>query len=332
MASIDELLGSPATGIADALAAGIIDLSKARDIPLNLYSRQVLPLDGFVFWLLSGSTTVKGVLHYTSDRPQEEAGTLTESTVVLTTTTEIVQLNASNTQTLVVGAVEGQKFAFHRHGFFFAETNVWHYEGTTINASKSTQIIDDPGLLDPTQVIVSDSLPIWLQIASYSPIWLNPPNPLVPLYPSYLVPDNLPPIYGAVHHEPEQIRALQDAPLLRPQQGVSPNPTPGGPPINVGLLHNQLVSEHVRVTLYGCNNATAADFLDTVLRYSLDTDNIGIMNMPAIRDGKEGWAPGMLIAQQKIIDFEVSYVQNRAYSVATQLIASAQTSVIVRDG
>jgi hypothetical protein len=328
MASIDEIMGNPATGLADALAAGIIDLSKARDLEFDLYTRIVLPLDGFVFWLRSGDLTVKGVLHYTSDRPQDEDGTLTESTVVLTCNQEIVFLNASNTQTLIVGEVEGQKFAFHRHGFFFREANVWHYEGTTINANLSTQLIDDPSTLDPTQVIVSDSLPIWLQIASYSPIWLNPPNPMVQLFPSYLVPDNLPPIYGAVHHEPEAIRALQDAPLLRPQIGVAP----GTPPINVGLLHNQLVSESVRVTLYGCNNAMAADFLDTVLRYSLDTDNIGIMNMPAIRDGKKGWADGMLIAQQKIIDFDISYVQNRAYAVATQLIASAQVSVVVSDG
>jgi len=306
-----------------SLVAGLDEISSHAVVHFTQYRRVVLPLDGFVFWLRSGSFSQAGSLHHAAERSQDEDGTLTTDAVVFTTSEEIVQLNRSSTDTLTVGHVEGVRYAFRRHGWFYANSNIWHYAGASVVAPLAIQLVDDPTQIDPTKLIVSDSLPAWLSLISYTPIWLNPPNPLITLYPSFAVPDNLEPPYGSVHIDPDGIRALQSSPLLRPIVGVSP----GSPPINVGLLHNQLVAERVRVTLYGCNNEMAADFLDLVERYSYDQDIIGIMNMPAIRDGKRTWPEGMVLAQQKFIDFEISYIQNRNYAVATQLILSAQTTV-----
>lgn len=320
MPTIEEILGLPVQELNGALVAGIDDISQYRQVAFYTYSKAVLPADGFVFWLRTGAFTASGMLHHAADRTQDEADTSTVDSVVFTTKEPIVALNQQNSDTLIVGLVEGVRYAFVRHALYAEQAAIWHYQGNSITADLGTQLIDDPSQFDNTQLIVSNSLPAWLQIVSYTPIWLVPPNPGITLYPSYLVPDNLTPPYGVVHIDPDGIRALQAVPLLLPINL-------GGTPPVIGTRHTQLSAERVRVTLYGANNNMAQDFLDTVLRYSLDTDVIGLMNMPIVRDGKSTWPEGMIIAQQKFIDFEVSYIQTRTIAVAQQMILSAQTTV-----
>ena len=318
MPTIEEIAGLPVQELNGALGAGIADISQQRDVCLFTYTRKVLPADGFIFWIRTGAFTIKGMLHHSADRDQAETETATTNSVVLTTLQPLQSLNAMNTDVLIVGEVEGVRYAFSRHGYFAEQPAVWVYTGDSLLPAFATQLLDDPQQFNALELIVSDSLPAWLAIASYNPIWLLPPNPGIPLYPSFAVPDNITPPYGVVHNDPDGIRALQAVPLLLPY--TLPNNS-------IGTRHTQLTAERVRITLYGVGNDLAQDFLDTCLRYMLDTDIIGLMNMPAVRDGKRTWREGMVLAQQKFIDFEVSFIQSRVIDLAQQLIEQAATTV-----
>lgn len=319
MPTVDEIGTVPSGGLLhDALTAGIADISQQTTVSFTIYQKVVLPLDGFVFWLRSAIFEQTGAIHFMIERDQDETETRARNTIVFTTTEQVQEFNDANTQQLVVGQIDDRRYAFSRHGWFFPQAGVWHYQGTGLPSSADTQLVDDPSQIDTTQLIVSDSLPAWLTLVSYDPVWVSWPierNPHITLYPSFLVPDNIDPPYGVVHIEPSRIEALQDTAMW----------TTGT------YNHFQLTRESVRVTLYGCNNNAAADFLDLVEQYSLDTDSFGILNMPTIRDGKKPWPEGMVIAQQKFIDFEVSYVQTRINNIARQLITEALATVLPDD-
>lgn len=335
MTQIEESAGQPPDLLYGPLLAGIEDISQQRKVTLFTYTRRVLPLDGYVFWLRTGTFEVTGVIHHSIRREQSETDTSADDTVMLTTNEQIVRLNDTATDTLIVGIVEGTNYAFGSHGWYNDQAGIWHYSGTSVDRTTVSQFITDPGAITSDMLIVSDSLPAWLSLASYTPVWMLPTNPEIALYPSFLVPDNLAPPYGSVHIEPEGIATISAAPLLR--SGWAPlldgfgNPVldgNGDPILRLTTAHSQLVTERVRVTLYGCDNATALAFLDAVNRYSDDQNVIGIMNMPAVRDGKRPFSEGMVIAQMKVIDFQISYVQSAVYDQAFQLILSAFATVI----
>jgi hypothetical protein len=337
MPQINETAAQPQVGLAGALAAGLADISQQASITFATYARRVLPLDGYVFWLRTGEFSQSGMLHHTAERAQNEDDTVTTDQIVFTTTKEVVQLNQASTEILIVGTIEGVRYAFRAHGMFAGQAGIWHYTGSSIVASLATQLIDDPGQLKPDTLIVSDSLPAWLSLINYTPPWLIPANPLIPLYPSFLVPDNLSPPFGAVHIDPSRIVAMQAAPVLDtvwvPMRDGFGRPMIDGhgkPILEAMTKHTQLVQEAVRVTLYGCDNRSALAFLDLVLRYSVDTDVIGMMNpMPSVRDDKRPWPEGMLIAQKKTIEFSISYNQSTIFNIANHLITEAATAIVI---
>lgn len=314
MPTIDEAIGSN-SALADALAAGIADISQHRAVPFATYTKRVLPLDGFVFWLRAGQFEQYGMLHWMTAREQAEDETATRNSVVFTTTAEIQCLNETNTQLLVVGSIEGRKYAFGRIGWYAPQANVWHYQGEALHPAAATQLIDRRSQLNPDKLILSGSMPAWLQLYNYNPIWLDPLNPKIMLYPSFLVPDNLEPPWGAVHIDPSGTRALQAIPTFDRYTST----------------HRQLTAERVRVTLYGCNNDMAADWMDLAERYSLDTDAFGLMNMPTLVDEHRPWPEGMVLAQKKTVTFEVSYFQTRINDIARQEIHNASAQVITYD-
>lgn len=320
MAAVDGIDAAGSSQIAGSLSAALGDVSQQKTIVFTTYIKTVLPLDGFVFWLRSGQVSASGMLHHSVERDQTEDETVTSGQVVFTTTEPIVALNEISTRVLIVGIVEGERYAFRGHGMYAEQANLWHYIGSTVQASLESQFIDNPTQFDDQQLVVSNSLPVWLALASYNPIWLLPPNPGVVLYPSFLVDDNIPPPFGAVHIGAESTSALQAVPWLRSE--------PDLPATQTRTRHAQLGMDRVRITLYGLNNDAALDFLDLVLSYSRDTDAIGLMNTPIIRDGKRGWPEGLMIGMQKIVEFEVSYLQQRVVQIAKQLILAASTAVI----
>ena len=169
-----------------------------------------------------------------------------------------------------------------------------------------TQVVDDPRSLNTRDVVVSNSLPLWLALNGYQPATGGFGNPGLTLYPSFLLPTNLAPPYAAVHIPPENTRALT-----------------GAPRISRDSSHTQLCADVVKITMFGMRNFNALDFLDCVLQRSLDYDEFGIMNMPVVRDEKRTQSELNAIAQKKSLTFEISYYQNRMNDIARQLILSA---------
>jgi hypothetical protein len=59
-----------------------------------------------------------------------------------------------------------------------------------------------------------------------------------------------------------------------------------------------------------------------VNQFSVDTDALGIMSMPIMRDEKRGQMELQAIAMKKTIEFDVSYYQTRINDIARQLVES----------
>ena len=346
MSLSDELLGQTNTTVHAALATGLRVLSRDYQLTFVQYTRLVLPLDGFVFWVrgdLVGAsarfnaaaldsaafnaqfppqpaaatlTVNEGSLHYSADQRQLEDETLAVNSVVLTTTVEVQPLNEVAPGTIWVGSLpDGTRFTFSRRGRFYSTAGLYHYAGEALYPALASQLVDDVATFDATELVVSNSLPAWLALNGYSPLyWDGFSNPTLPLFPSYAVPDNLVPPYGVIHIEPSETTALQMSPYLDRKLG-----------------HWQLVRDKVRVTLYGVRNAGALNFLDCVQQYSLDTDVFGLMSIPVVKDEKRVQVELSVLATKKTIDFEVSYYQSRINGVARQYVTACLPTFLLRD-
>jgi hypothetical protein len=216
--SLSESLGD--TPLNASLRAGINTLSASQTITFTKYVRLVLPMDGFVFWvkanLLSPSAIfnaskfntstinqaqatitsaptveVQGSFHYSTDQKQLEDETPAINRVIFTTSSEIQDFEQIGSNVMFIGEFQGIRFGFTRHGRYYAQANLFHYSGDAIYPAMESQIIDDVTSLDTRNVVVSNSLPIWLGL-----------NEIMPMYPSFLVDANLPPPYAAVHIDP----------------------------------------------------------------------------------------------------------------------------------
>lgn len=86
------------------------------------------------------------------------------------------------------------------------------------------------------------------------------------------------------------------------------------------------------ITLYGLQNNEALAFQDFVNQYSLDTDRIGVMNMPVPKDDKRTAPHLRTLAMKKTMRYEVSYYQSLSVTVARQLIESAIPEFIINPG
>lgn len=270
---------------------------------------------------LAPTVTVQGSLHYSSETRQDEDSTYAVNRVVFTTPDLIQELNQIGPDAMYVctyqppsdtlqGGVtmsgDPIKFAFSGRGLLFEQAGLYHYIGNALYSTMATQLVDDPRQLDTQNVVVSNSLPAWLGLRYFDPVWLYCDNPGIPLYPSFLSPDNLPPVYGTVHIGDEDTRPLQNVPYIDPFTGS----------------HWQLASDKVRVTLYGTRNFNAQDFVDLVLQYAQNGGAFGIMSQPIIRDAKKTQPELQVIAMKKTILFEISYLQSRIRDQALQVISS----------
>ena len=294
--------------LAASLASGISTLSLKQQITFTLYTRQVLPLDGWIFWLNTGQTiTVEGSLHYSTDVEQREDETIGIDSVIFTTTQQINDLDISSPNMLYIGTIDEIRFSFKRRGNFYKQANVYHYQGDAIYPAMESQIIDNPATLDLTDAVVSNSLPFWLSVPNTTVFGMNTPSYQV--YPSFLVPNDLVPPYIVAHIEPSDTIAIQSAPEF-----------------DATNSHYQLTKDKVRLTFYGLRNAQILDFQDYIFQYSLNTGNIGIMNIPIVRDEKRMQAELGILGMKKFIEFEVNYYQSRINVIAQQAITSALIS------
>lgn len=310
----------------------ILAPARNQSVRFTKYLKTVLPLDGFVFWvqadLLSPDAVyngaafntrpydaaagvtpaapivqVTGSLHYTTEQRQDETASYAINKMVFTAEQPIQDLNAVSPSVMYIAERDGHRFAFSSRYMYSREARLYHYTGDAIYPLMASQIIDDAASLDLRNAVVSNSLPIWLTL-----------NKLMPMYPSFLVDDNIVPPFASVHIS--RTRPLQAVPFLDRTRA-----------------HYQLAADTVRITTYGLRNDQALDFQDYVLGYiGYDGDPMGLMNMPMVQDEKKTQAEIGTLAQKKIIDFEVSYYQARVRDIARQLILSCVPTLLVDGG
>ena len=351
MANVFETSGAKPQ-LASGLAEGVNTISGNETVTFTLYKKLVLPLDGYVFWvnatLLTDSALynasqynrllynnypegvparqikVKGSFHHNSNVQMLEDRQTVFNHTIFTALEEIADFNLINPQFTYIANYQGMRFAFNSRDNFYKQADLYHYRGDALYSVMTTQIIDSMTGFDTQSVIVSNSLPIWLAL-----------NQFFPMYPSYLVDQNIVPPYAAVDITPQDTTALGQFPIvsnIAPTIGsgsaiagyaIAGDAIAGKAIISTTSAINQLAHDKVKITIYGIRNNEALNFVNYVLQYSLNTDNIGIMNMPIIQDEKMTQSELGIMAQKKSITFEVSYYQNTVNNIALQLIYSA---------
>lgn len=303
-----------------AFRSGLASIDRNQTVVFQQYTKSVIPTDGFVFWVASGGAfEVNGSLHYGTEREQDEDQTIGVNTVIFTSEQEITQFNIASPTTMWIGtwAVAGGaaniQIAFSKRGSFYKQADVWHYVGNAVYPAMQAQLV--ASLTDlPAGPIVSNSLPIWLSQNSFAPV-----------YPSFLVPDNVVPPYVVAHVEPSGTEIVQQFPVFQ-WPGITQSGLPA--PLH-DLPSSQLMRDRVRLTLYGFNNQTAIQFYASLIEYSLNTENFGFGNSPAIRDDKRRQVEISAIAQKKTIEIVANYYQATADAIARRLILSAAITTTV---
>ena len=332
------------TPMGAALKGGLDVLDLNQSVTFTLYQQVILPLDGYVFWVKANAVspsalvnnspldsfmpnqpqilgppnpvkTVMGAVHYASDLHQQEDENYSSNRVVFSAQEPVQDFNLVSPTQLYIGEFDGIRFSFAARGSYFQQSNLHHYVGQAVNSDMLTQIIDDPRLLN-TSLIVSNSLPAFLAINRYAPAYpVLIPFPRIPLYPSFLAPLNMRPPFGTVHVEPELTVSRQLAPLFDST-------------MSSGLL----AEDRVRVTLYGCTNEMAQDWLAAFYQYTLDTELVGVVGtLGVVRDDKKFQTEMLVLAERKHIVLDISYTQQAVRNIARQLIEEAFCTVLPQD-
>jgi len=244
-----------------------------------------------------------GSFHYASTSQQREDATVDSNDIIFTSLSEIQFFNIIGPNNLYIASYHGLKFAFSGRGRLYEQADLYHYQGIALKSTKAQMIVDDPSQFNPT-VIVSNSLPIWLSLSSYVPPYPTFNCPF-PLYPSYLVDDNLVPPFGSVHVEKTDTLAM--TPYM-------------GPKSETGYL----CRDKVKVHLFGLQADDVSNFLLCVENYSRDWMTLGFANSPAIQDEKDTQTEMKIIAQYKTIVFNVNYLQTVARNITRQFILHAK--------
>lgn len=302
------------TPLGGDLAEGVKSIAIQQHITFTLYSENILPLDGHRFWVKVYPVTqrqVLGSLHYATEIHQDTDQTFAQNRVVFTSIRDILNpLNNIAPKTMWIGEWQGLQFAFSGRGKYYEQAELHHYYGIAVTPDMRTQIVNSAGELGTKDVVVSNSLPLWLALNNYVPSigGLRFAIPCI-LYPADLLPLNIDPPFASVDILAGSTTALQSTPYLGKDGS-----------------HFQLVSDRVRITTTGLRNAQALRLQDAINQYSLDFDLFGIMNMPVMNDVRSRQAETLTIAQKKVIEFEVSYHQYTARNIARQLITKVITT------
>lgn len=304
MPSLDELAENTGTQLSSVLQSAVETISSGQEITFRLYVRQVLPLDGFVYWVNAEiiapdelqrmgisnplTTTMTGSLHRQVVTEQSATSSRDVNNIIFTPIAKADDFNIEDPNAIYLGEYEGTQFAFSRMESRYTQSGIFHYRGMAILPTMRSQIIDSPDDISDEQVI-SNSTPIWLALKQFATV-----------YPSFLVPSNLKPPYIAA--DVRNTVPLQLAAAMR------------------GSTRYQLAQDSVRVTLYGFSNQMALDFVDYVVNTALDDEEFGITNVPIVSDAKSNQVEINALAKKKIVDFDVNYYQATTRDLSHQLI------------
>ncbi len=295
-----------------ALQQGVDALDLNNEITFTQYTKKILPLDGYVYWVPGITQTFTGSLHVSQETEQNPDEVIGKAMMIFTSEGKVTEFSESPENTIWIGSTgdtgNNLRFAFAKQTGFYYQAGIWHYVGERIYPAMQSQLLDPPVTIDFTRAVVSNSIPFWLQLNNYDPTSYTGLSNSIPLYPAYLIADNLAPPYGAIDIKRTEI--LQAIPLRGPM----------GP-------HTQLCRDYVTITMYGLQNNECLDFQDCINQYSMDTDNFGITNAPVFYDDRRPQPELRTIAMKKTMDIEVSYYQSRSLTVAFQLIEQAGITV-----
>lgn len=256
--------------------------------------------------VVAGELVVCGSLHWTTVAQQQEDNSGAADTAIFTALEEVNDLDEVAPNEMYVATRGERRYAFSASSMRYEQAGLWHYRGQALNPQTSTQVVDDPAQLRPSQAVVSNSLPVWLAMAHGAGL---------PFFPSFAVPPNLAPPYVAVHIPPEETEALQPLPLIGPDGE-----------------HDQLCRDNVRLTLYGLRSDQALDLQDYVVaQMSDDGAALGMTDFPVVRDQKTRQVEMQVLAQHKTMTLGVSYYQSRARDAARGLILQAAMAITVAD-
>jgi len=304
MPSLDELAENTGSQLATVLQSAVETISSGQEIAFRLYVKQVLPLDGFVYWINAAilstdelerlgvvnphTVSIKGSLHRQVTTEQSATASLSVNSIIFTPVEQIDDFNVENPDSIYLGEYAGTQFAFSRMDSRYTQAGIFHYRGTAILPTMRTQIIDSPDEISD-ELILSNSIPIWLALKQFATV-----------YPSFLSPSNLQPPY-----------IVADVQGSVPLQMAS-RTTEGE--------RYQLVQDRVRLTLYGFSNDRALGFLDYVVEMAIDDEQFGITNIPVVNDEKSNQVEINALAKKKYIDFDVNYYQMTTSDISRQLI------------
>lgn len=308
MTPLEEAAAAAGAGLAAGLQAAVAQLSEGQDFAFTLYKRLVLPADGFVFWAPASTVsppvvgpllafTVNGSLHLTQDTQQQSEANYDIQSVVFTTKKQVTAFEEIDPGLMYVLTLpNGSLLAFNGQRMRYDPAGIWHYYGRALFPFEASQVIAN-ALDIPDDAVVSNSLPLWLAMTTDT----------LPVYPSFLVPQNAIPPYVSV--DIENTEAIGAAPLRYLDDSQS-----------------QLTQETVAFTFYGVRNNGVLDFQAAVLDNSLSGD-YGMMNSPVPVDEKQPQSEFGIIAQRKKMVAQVNYYQTRTRAVARKLILSAFITV-----
>lgn len=311
MPSLNELSRAK-TDLNASLVQGQNDFGHPA-VTFTKYVRKVLPLDGFIFWVKASilsddpdsepdTKTVKGYLHLTTESIQDEEQLYDKNVVTFTAQSDVDPFNDIGAEVLYIGEFYGIRFAFSRRSGLNEPANIYHYTGNAIYPHMLSQIVDSPDDIDLADVVVSNSLPIWLTLSDF-----------MPMYPAMLSVQNLAPPYATV-------------------KCGEPTPVAGAFYLDDKQNQYQLVSEDVTITVTGLRNAAVEDFLLYVQNYTLSEQaEMGVMNIPVVQDERVTQNELNIIAMRKKVKFKVNYYQQRMRNVSRKLITSAIPSIYVEN-
>lgn len=309
MPSLDELAEATGSQLSGVLQSAVETISSGQEISFRLYVRQVLPIDGFVYWVNASiispeemarmnitaplTASIKGSLHRQVVTEQSESMSRDVNNIIFTPIEKADDFNVEDPNAIYLGEYEGTQFAFSRMESRYTQSGIYHYRGMAILPTMRSQIIDSPGDISDEQII-SNSTPIWLALKQFATV-----------YPSFLVPSNLRPPYIAADVRNTMPLAMAAHYDTGSQQRY------------------QFAQDTVRITLYGFSNQMALDYVDFVVNKALEDEEFGITNMPIPIDVKSNQVEINALAKKKIVDFEVNYYQQTTREISQKLIKEA---------
>lgn len=314
MSLATEAMGPGTNNMASALAAGLDTVDQKQSVTFTLYVKQILPIDGFVFWLKADQLIdppalplvlqIEGSLHHATVNTQGEDENFSTQRLIFTAKDPVATLSAIAPDTLYMAEVDGYKYAFSSRSNWYRQADLYHYSGDAVYAALADMVVDDIADLDLENRVVSNSMPIWLALThSITDTFVNTWK----LYPSYMLPDNQTPPYAAVDVDERLTRALG-----------------AGRVVKADGSRYQLVTDTVEISFYGVRNDAMLDWIDQVVQYALDhADMFGVMNSPVPGDMKRTQVEISTIAQKKTVTFQVCYYQTRVQALTRKLITEA---------